>query len=570
MSTTYLSLVNSTIVESGADAATFAVDGSDFTSNTNSLMNRFKGWVSRAWRDIQQEAYDWDFMSEQAVVNIDPGFMFYAQSPTTIKSVIQFNPTGTVFNILDQTGNVAIPNLQVNYIQDLTGVYTSSGSTTASDYPFGALTLLLPNPNTNPPLNIAFKSGAEYFISNSVNSVVLAPNWPANGKPVNKQDITSAVAVFFVSYPSGSSSQITYDIIANSPDYTVDANTGNITLPLNAALSNILFPPIAGVNVLLSSVSIKASFFYYYTNQLAGISTLGSHGIQLTGITGTNWSTATGFSIDANVSQDGKFPSGSIFDMASLKTNGLVTLTSLDNLRSVSYTIVAGAQMVPVPPITEWDFTVTNGSQSAPGVLFNDGEVIVLSYAASLFGVGGTITNSTTPNKCYVHSWKSFDFEHGENQDGDFVENVQEIDQTSFRMTDYYSGNPLSEVPLTFVPWEIFRTQYDLTGAYPGLPRVVTKDNVGRWRFYPHPYYRVTVSFDYSRKPQIITNWNDTIKGLNDDFVEVIMWKALVYFGEYDEQPSVASRATKNYKTMLGRLELKNREKFHFQPHRMW
>jgi len=48
------------------------------------------------------------------------------------------------------------------------------------------------------------------------------------------------------------------------------------------------------------------------------------------------------------------------------------------------------------------------------------------------------------------------------------------------------------------------------------------------------------------------------------------MWRALVMYGEYDEQPSVIARANKNYKNILSRLEQKTRQKFHFQPKRLW
>ena len=74
---TYVSLVNNAIDESGADLALYAEDGSDFTTNTEPMLNRFKTWVARAWKTVQQVAFDWEFLNNQGIVTLQPGLMFY-------------------------------------------------------------------------------------------------------------------------------------------------------------------------------------------------------------------------------------------------------------------------------------------------------------------------------------------------------------------------------------------------------------------------------------------------------------------------------------------------------------
>ncbi len=80
-------------------------------------------------------------------------------------------------------------------------------------------------------------------------------------------------------------------------------------------------------------------------------------------------------------------------------------------------------------------------------------------------------------------------------------------------MVDYYNPAPSGEYPLQFMEWESFNKIYDLSSTYPGLPRLITEDNTGRWRLYPHPYYNVTVKFDYDRVPQVVSAYNDTFIG---------------------------------------------------------
>jgi len=184
---------------------------------------------------------------------------------------------------------------------------------------------------------------------------------------------------------------------------------------------------------------------------------------------------------------------------------------------------------------------------------------------------GGTVATSdfAASRKAFIHGWKSFNFSEETGID-DFQESIKEVDQKSFRIVDYFKAPATGEVPIQYVPWEAFSRLYDISSAPPGIPRVVTRDNTNRFRLYPHPYYIFTLKFDYTRLPQEISAYNDVFKGLDEDYVDIVMWKALIYYGEFDEQPSVAARATKNYKNILTRLEQQYRQKFHLSPARLY
>lgn len=423
--TTYLQIVNNAINESGADSATFAEDGSDFTTRTDKYMNLFKTWASRAWRDIQIECYDWEFMQEQGLCNLDPGIMFYTDGEPV--SGFASALANTTFDIYDQNGTVAIPGVSAGNFTDLTGKYTLTS-------PFGYFDLT--GFTATSPLNIALKPGAEYF-----------------------QLVTASVPV------------LTGSVTGTLP-----------TTPFNATISpsNAFSPANVGPVVV--------------TSYSSGIST------------------------------------------ARLTLQFLVPVDGV--------TIEAANS-----------FTITGDSATGTWVANCEAQEI---YASS-----------SSISKAFIHSWKSFDFNE-ETQVGDFQEDIEEINQKSFRSIDYLQPPPAGEIPLPFMPWETFRSSYDISSAYPGTPRLITEDDTGRYRFFPALYYPYSIKFDYSRRPQILSAFGDIPRGINDEFTDLIMWRAINAYGEYMEQPSLIARSERHYKDMLSRLEQKNREKFHFKPAKLW
>lgn len=150
---TYLQFVNEAIDEAGAELALFAEDGSDWNTQSDPMMNRFKKWVKRAWKEIQQEANDWDWLEETAVVNITPGIMFYSPTPITMAP-----EDITPLTIYDVDGTPKVTGLTVSQVKDLTGKYSKSK-------PFGYINCLYSDYsfNNQHPLDFGMKAGGEYF-----------------------------------------------------------------------------------------------------------------------------------------------------------------------------------------------------------------------------------------------------------------------------------------------------------------------------------------------------------------------------------------------------------------------
>lgn len=449
--TTYLSIVNEAIVESGASMGTYATNGSDFITNPDAMAARFKNWVARAWQTIQQDCDDWEFMGEQGLVNITPGVMFYTDG--TPVSAFAGALSNTQFNLYDVDGTVAVPNLSAGAFVDLTGLATNA--LPFGYFDFSGLTL-------TQPLQIALKPGSEYF--------TVPYSQPGSKITAFSGTETVATAGTFTGY--------------------VNNFTGNLTT------SPMIVNLISGPNTYLVGLKSFTTTSFSYDLFSTPVITIDT-------------------SVNANVG-------GSFVDVNTGHVYGSWTNTSSGG------------------------FTGTGGIVVTPR-----------TYRNAAVGQG------------FVHSWKSFNFSE-ETAPAGFLEDIQEIDPTSFRLIDRLSPAPEGEVPMPCMSWEQFRGPYDQSATYPGVPRLISEDDTGRWRLYPHPYYTMTLKFDYNRIPQVLSAFGDIPKGLNNDFTDIIMWLALIYYGQYDEQPAVVARAKSNYFALQIRMAKHYQQKYRLTPAKLY
>lgn len=551
MSTTYLEVVNKAIDESGSNLDQFAADGSDFTATgLDPLMYKFKTWVARAWQTVQQEAYDWEFMSEQAVVNLEPGTLFY--SPHAIDwTADDVNP----LTIYDTDGTARVTDQAVTVVQDLTGTYTDQAH-------YGYIQL---DSSNSAPVDFTLKSGGEYFLINTNSQI----------KIVTSRDMSA--------YPVGATIESilinTYDpdhILVSSGTYTL---TGTVTAveSLDAGVNTLItinythiadtfwndfltnVPPAFGAAIVLNDDGNILT--------VSGESPIGARDTCLT---------PKIFSVDAtgNVTVTG----GNI-STATAISSATVTISAVDYDMTLVGTVNTAVNT------TSASFTITSDTTNSiggtPFFLFTimatestDFDSITFTTATRTVDIpqvsGETTTAFTTTVpvsesfKNYIHSWMSYDWSEEADED-DFIEDLAEVDQQSFRIVYHEDPTPSTEIKLSYIPWEQFIFQMDNANQPPGAPRLVTEDNTGRWKFYPALDRPYTILFDYVRNPQTVSAFDDTFKKIPDDLTDVIMWLALIYYGEYNEQPSVQMRAMKHYKDLMFRLQLRFRDKFHFK-----
>ena len=98
---TYLELVNDAIRESGVDLDSLSV--LDFASPTDKMHERFKHWVSQAWKELQMERNEWEFKSKRATLNINPRIEVYLGDRSVappVDSTFIGNDTGATFKVV--------------------------------------------------------------------------------------------------------------------------------------------------------------------------------------------------------------------------------------------------------------------------------------------------------------------------------------------------------------------------------------------------------------------------------------------------------------------------------------
>lgn len=448
MPATYVSIVNDAIDESGVDLAQYEPDGSDFTTNTEAMLVHFKKWVARAWKTVQQTAFDWEFLNNQGIVTLNPGLMFYTTANLAGEWSTEIDVYGTDDALLFE-------NLQISKYVDLT--YTQYSD--SADKSFGYVDLYATD--DQPLSNISFKAGGDYFYLEDRNLLFTAgPQVPYF---FDKGVFVGQTLSMVVTVDAGGLGEMRYSVpdgailLSFDPD-TNDSSKGSQGFTFNSTSTRII--------EALNSAHWQVDFFLY-----------------------------------ASDVTDPQHPNG---------TNLVASVA---------------------------DFT--------------------------------TLTYETTSTKCFLHSWKSFNFEE-ETSENDYVGELSEIDNNSFQFIDRTNPSPASATPLTFVPWDVFSCRSDWLCSLPGTPAYITEDNTGRWRLYPQPDRPVTLKFSYSRVPQTLTNFDDTLKGLPSDFTDLVMWLAIRMYAEFDEQPSIQRRAERYYKDMLQRLQIKYRPKFRLAPKRLY
>jgi hypothetical protein len=183
-----------------------------------------------------------------------------------------------------------------------------------------------------------------------------------------------------------------------------------------------------------------------------------------------------------------------------------------------------------------------------------------------------------------ISGWGSYDFnEATQNAAGrPYVRDTAKlINPRSWRISEFGTtsdegAQKAAESPLTLLPWSVFlEREFDLGSNAPGMPQYITQDFEGRYRFFPALNKDYLVVFDYERGVQLMDEYDDVFEGIPEEFVDLIMWTALQFYGRFEEQPSISNtqgtgRADIQAKMMQRRLERQTREVAFFKPKRLY
>ena len=109
---------------------------------------------------------------------------------------------------------------------------------------------------------------------------------------------------------------------------------------------------------------------------------------------------------------------------------------------------------------------------------------------------------------------------------------------------------------LEYMRWGEWRTGYrsQMTARPTERPQLFTIMPNNKIRFEPMPDAVYNIAGEYAKTNQVLTADAD-VPRLHEDFHMLIVWKALQYYGFYEDAPDVLDEAETNFENMMVQLE---------------
>lgn len=124
----------------------------------------------------------------------------------------------------------------------------------------------------------------------------------------------------------------------------------------------------------------------------------------------------------------------------------------------------------------------------------------------------------------------------------------------------------VDQQPLTFLPWSQFLAGYENDQNSRGRPLYFTKTPEGWYDFWPRPDEGYLLTFTYSAEPQELSAAADTPTGLDSQYQDILVWRTVMYWADYQSRPDAFARAERRYEGYKNRLEKNKKPTFSFSP----
>ena len=143
----------------------------------------------------------------------------------------------------------------------------------------------------------------------------------------------------------------------------------------------------------------------------------------------------------------------------------------------------------------------------------------------------------------------------------DDVTDILEPNKSSFKIQDPSGLSTTSDntggtsnTSLQFVPWGLFNTSMETSGTY-GRPTAITETPDGSYDFFPRPNGPYILTFEYQSTPQQLAEWDDTVTDMPALYQDAIVWRAVMYYADYDRKPDQFARAERRYEYYKNRTD---------------
>src|SRR6478609_5639044 len=178
-------------------------------------------------------------------------------------------------------------------------------------------------------------------------------------------------------------------------------------------------------------------------------------------------------------------------------------------------------------------------------------------------------TGGSYVDSCRFIRWGDYRLDSQTEMGDGYISNLIDIwwDSLIVHRTD----NDSSEIPLPFVNYSLFLQRYEVNQT-PGFPVIVTETPDDGTRIYlsPPPSEPVRIRGYYYKSLADLDSDEDEPVELKSLYHPMIAWRALIYFGQYTQQPQIEQQAKTRYALFKKKFDREGELPVLMVPTRLW
>lgn len=132
-------------------------------------------------------------------------------------------------------------------------------------------------------------------------------------------------------------------------------------------------------------------------------------------------------------------------------------------------------------------------------------------------------------------------------------------------LTTARNDSSVDQHKLELIPYERWMYTHTPTARGIGQPSCFTQTPQGHIEFDSIPDQPYILHFFYEGEPQVLSTETETLSpAMKEQYEDIIVWKAVMHYADYDRKPEVFVRARKRYDFYLSRLMKKEMPEVNF------
>lgn len=132
------------------------------------------------------------------------------------------------------------------------------------------------------------------------------------------------------------------------------------------------------------------------------------------------------------------------------------------------------------------------------------------------------------------------------------VPDAYQINKSSFTIQ---STTKTDSNRLRYISWADYQKYVNGSNGTFGTPCFIAEAPDGTFAVYPHPNTAYRVAFEYTIAPQELELYDDEPSGLAPQYHDAIVYRAMMNYADFDNQPHVYARGERRYGLLKNRME---------------